>query len=118
MANPILLMLACMGPKIPDPPDLPQAPPQQRMENTTAEIMIIELAILEEMSWSEIDRRFTRINRGCNPELHTYWGQTAEQYNRSDLAIDNYHQAIRCHGLKEEKKRILLQKRIKQLSSE
>ena len=118
MANVFLFFLACLGPKIPDPPALPQAPPQQRMEHLTAEIMIIELAILKGLPWSDIDRRFTKINRGCNPELHTYWGQAAEQYNRSELATNHYHQAIRCHGLKEEQKRILLQKRIKLLSPE
>ena len=88
------------------------------MEHLTAELMIIELALLQEAPWADIDRRFTKINRGCNPELHTYWGQAAEQYNRSDLATDHYRQAIRCHGLNEEDKRILLQKRIKQLSPE
>ena len=118
MVNLFASIFGCMGPKIPDPPTLPQAAPQERLEHLTAELIIIELSILENKSWSEIDRRFSKINRGCNPELQTYWGQTAEQYNRSELAISHYRQAIRCYGLKEEKKRILLHKRIKQLSPE
>ncbi|MBM76708.1 MAG: hypothetical protein CMK59_14975 [Proteobacteria bacterium] len=116
MVNLVIYFIACGGPKIPEPPALPQAQPQQRLENLTAELMIIELAVLNQKPWSEIDKRFTKLNRGCNPELHTYWGLTAEQYERTELAIIHYNQAIRCHGLKEEDNRILLQKRIDTIS--
>ena len=116
MVNAVFFFMACGGPRIPDPPALPQAVPQQRFENLTAELMIIELAVLNQQPWSEIDKRFSHLNRGCNPELHTYWGLTAEQYERTELAIIHYNQAIRCHGLKDEANRILLQKRINAIS--
>ena len=114
----VFLMMACGGPKIPDPLILTPPPAQSlQTNNTMAEILIIELEILEQKPWSDIDSRFAKIDRGCNPELHTYWGTAAESYEQIESAINHYTRAIHCYGLKQEEFRIRLQKRIDKLTA-
>ena len=73
---------------------------------------MIELAIQEQKPWADIQEQFIDLDRGCNSELHTYWGEAAELYQRIEVAIEHYNKAILCYGWEEEKTRIQLQQRI------